>query len=123
VQRWLARSRVSRSFDEGGLALANYPGHRSERRGRLSTCWVAISRLCCRVPSRGRLTRAEIATRSDNLDVAWLRDDNGASEEALTDPDDIAAAIIGHLRAALAEIEAASEELVGEIAGSEEIRA
>lgn len=69
-----------------------------------------------------RFTRAEIATRNDNLDISWLRDDNGVSEEALTDPDDIAAAIIGHLRAALAEVEAASEELGGEIAGAEEIR-
>jgi type I restriction enzyme M protein len=70
-----------------------------------------------------RFTRAEIANRNDNLDIAWLRDEDGSSEEALTDPDDIAAAIIGHLRAALVEIEAASEELVGEIAGAEEISA
>jgi len=68
-----------------------------------------------------RFTRAEIANRNDNLDIAWLRDDNGASEESLTDPDDIAAAIIGHLKAALAEIEAAGEELLGEVAGAEEM--
>jgi type I restriction enzyme M protein len=70
-----------------------------------------------------RFTRTEIANRNDNLDIAWLRDEDGSSEEALTDPGDIAAAIIGHLRAALLEIEAASEELVGEIAGAEEISA
>src|SRR6516164_3978800 len=40
-----------------------------------------------------RFTRAEIASRSDNLDIAWLRDDSGSSEESLSDPDDIAAAI------------------------------
>ncbi len=68
-----------------------------------------------------RFTRQEVAARNDNLDISWLRDDNGSSEESLTDPDDIAAAIIGHLKAALAEIEAASEELGGEIAGAEEI--
>jgi type I restriction enzyme M protein len=58
-----------------------------------------------------RFTRAEIASRNDNLDIAWLRDDNGTSEESLTDPGDIAAAILAHLRAALAEIEAVNEEL------------
>ena len=63
-----------------------------------------------------RLTRAEIAKRNDNLDIAWLRDDDGVSEETLTEPDDIAAAIIGHLKAALAEIEAVGEELAGESA-------
>jgi type I restriction enzyme M protein len=63
-----------------------------------------------------RFTRAEIANRNDNLDVSWLRDNDGASEEALTDSDDIAAAIIGHLKAALAEIEGVREETVGEVA-------
>jgi hypothetical protein len=32
----------------------------------------------------------------------------------LTDPDDIAAAIVGHLKAALAEIQAVSEGLPGD---------
>jgi type I restriction enzyme M protein len=70
-----------------------------------------------------RFTRQEVAARNDNLDISWLRDDNGASEEALTDPDEIAAAIIGHLRAALAEIEATSEELAGEVVDADEISA
>jgi type I restriction enzyme M protein len=70
-----------------------------------------------------RFTREEIAARGDSLDITWLRDDNGASEEALIDPDDIAAAIIGHLKAALAEIEAVSEEVVREVADAEEIGA
>jgi len=68
-----------------------------------------------------RFTRAAIANRNDNLDISWLRDSDGTSEESLTDPDDIAAAIIGHLSAALAEIEAANEELVGDVASAEEI--
>ncbi len=56
-------------------------------------------------------TREDIAARNDNLDIAWLRDTETEAEEALTEPEDIAAAIIGHLKAALSEIEALSEEL------------
>ena len=56
-------------------------------------------------------SRAEIAARNDKLDIGWLRDDEEVVEEGLTEPDDIAAAILGHLRAALDEIEAVSDEL------------
>ncbi|MEQ1938042.1 N-6 DNA methylase [Mesorhizobium sp. CN5-321] len=56
-------------------------------------------------------TREAIAARNDNLDIAWLRDTEAEAEEALTEPEDIAAAIIGHLKAALEEIEALSEEV------------
>ena len=59
-----------------------------------------------------RFTREAIAARNDNLDIAWLRDTEAEAEEALTEPEDIAAAIIGHLKAALEEIEALSEEKV-----------
>ena len=55
--------------------------------------------------------RPAIAARNDNLDFAWLRDTEADAEETLTEPDDIAAAIIGHLKAALEEIETLSEEL------------
>jgi type I restriction enzyme M protein len=58
-----------------------------------------------------KFTRAEIANRNDNLDISWLRDNEEAVEEGLTEPDDIAAAILGHLRAALEEIEAVADEL------------
>lgn len=58
-----------------------------------------------------RFSREAIAERNDNLDLAWLRDTEAEAEEALTEPEDIAAAIIGHLKAALEEIEALSEEL------------
>jgi type I restriction enzyme M protein len=57
-----------------------------------------------------RFTREEIAARDDSLDITWLRDDSEA-EEGLVDPDDIAAAIVGHLKAALAEVEGLSEGL------------
>ncbi|MDP3803469.1 N-6 DNA methylase [Brevundimonas sp.] len=58
-------------------------------------------------------TRSDITARNDNLDIAWLRDDSDAAEDDLSDPEDIAAAILGHLRAALAEVEAVDAELAG----------
>jgi type I restriction enzyme M protein len=56
-------------------------------------------------------TREAIKTRNDNLDISWLRDTEIDTEEHLTEPEDISAAIIGHLKAALEEIEALSDEL------------
>jgi len=56
-------------------------------------------------------TREFIKARNDNLDISWLRDTEVDTEEHLTEPEDIAAAIIGHLKAALVEIETLSEEL------------
>ncbi|MGH7224048.1 MAG: N-6 DNA methylase [Gemmataceae bacterium] len=56
-------------------------------------------------------TRDAIKARNDNLDIAWLRDTEAEAEEQLTEPEDIAAAIIGHLKAALEDIETLSEEL------------
>ncbi|WP_421593001.1 N-6 DNA methylase [Shinella sp. M27] len=61
-------------------------------------------------------TRAAIAERFDNLDISWLGETDADPEASLTDPDDITLAILGHLRAALTEIEAVSEE-IAEIAG------
>jgi type I restriction enzyme M protein len=58
-----------------------------------------------------RFTREEIAARNDNLDISWLRDTEAEAEEQLTEPEDIAAAIISHLKAALEGVEALSEEL------------
>jgi type I restriction enzyme M protein len=58
-----------------------------------------------------KLTRDEIAGRGDNLDWTWLRDESGDPEDEMTEPDEIAAAIMGHLRAALEEIEALNEDL------------
>lgn len=66
-----------------------------------------------------KFTRAEIAKRNDNLDISWLREDEEEVEEGLIEPDDIAAAILGHLRAALEEIEAVADEL----AETEEVEA
>jgi Type I restriction-modification system methyltransferase subunit len=70
-----------------------------------------------------KFTREEIAARSDNLDITWLRDDDASAEDGLDDPEDIAAAILGHLRAALAEVEAVAEELEGEVRALPEVGA
>ena len=56
-------------------------------------------------------TREQIASRNDNLDISWLRDTEAETEQQLTEPEDIADAIIDHLKAALTEIETLSEEL------------
>jgi type I restriction enzyme M protein len=56
-------------------------------------------------------TREQVKARNDSLDIAWLRDTDAEAEEQLTDPEDIAAAIIGHLKAALEDVETLSDEL------------
>lgn len=62
-------------------------------------------------------SRAQIAARNDNLDIAWLRDTSDDPEDEMTEPEDLVAALTGHLRAALAEIEAFSEELAAATVG------
>lgn len=64
-----------------------------------------------------RFDRDAIKARNDNLDITWLRDTEAEAEEGLTEPEDIAAAIIGHLKAALEEIETLDDELKGEAEG------
>ncbi|MGI9499621.1 MAG: N-6 DNA methylase [Geminicoccaceae bacterium] len=61
-----------------------------------------------------RFTREAVAARGDNLDISWLRDGEEEAEDGLTDPEDITAAILGHLREALREVEALTVELEGE---------
>lgn len=56
-------------------------------------------------------TREEIAARGDNLDIAWLNDTSADAEDGLDTPEDIAAAIEGHLKVALDEIAALVAEL------------
>ncbi|MBE1237214.1 N-6 DNA methylase [Phaeovibrio sulfidiphilus] len=67
-----------------------------------------------------KFTRAQITERNDNLDIAWLRDDSADPEDGLTEPADIAAAIMGHLQTALDEIAALAEEVGGEAVAVEE---
>ncbi len=66
-------------------------------------------------------TREQIKERNDNLDIAWLRDESEDTEERLTEPAAIAAAIMGHLRAALEEIEGLAEEIEPEAEVAEEV--
>ncbi|HEX3917501.1 MAG TPA: N-6 DNA methylase [Caulobacteraceae bacterium] len=61
-----------------------------------------------------RFSREDIAARNDNLDLAWLRDDSAEHEDGLSDPHDLLAAILGHLRAALVEVKAVDAELAGD---------
>jgi type I restriction enzyme M protein len=63
-------------------------------------------------------TREQITARSDNLDIAWLRDTGADPEDEMTEPEEIAAAIMNHLRAALEEIDTLSEELTPEVTES-----
>lgn len=58
-----------------------------------------------------RFTRAEIAARGDNLDISWLKDTSAEAEDGLATPEEIAAAIEGHLKTALEEIAALVAEL------------
>jgi type I restriction enzyme M protein len=63
-------------------------------------------------------SRGQIKDRNDNLDIVWLRDTSNDPEDEMTEPTDLAAAIIDHLKSALEEIEAFSEDLGGEVAPS-----
>ncbi|MBA4191192.1 MAG: SAM-dependent methyltransferase [Planctomycetaceae bacterium] len=52
-----------------------------------------------------KFSREEIAKRSDNLDITWLRDENATNSAVLPSPDEIAARITARLRTALNEME------------------
>jgi type I restriction enzyme M protein len=56
-------------------------------------------------------SREQIAARGDNLDIAWLRDTSNDPEDEMTEPEELAAAIISHLTNALEDIEDFSSEL------------
>ena len=58
-----------------------------------------------------KFSRANIAKRGDNLDISWLRDDDLGHNEELGEPDEIAAAIVGHLEVAMTELEGLRELL------------
>lgn len=57
------------------------------------------------------MSREEIRRRDDNLDVTWLKNQGSDSEFSLSEPEEIAAAIIGHLKNALDEVESLVEDL------------
>ena len=70
-----------------------------------------------------RFTREEIAARGDNLDIHWLKDTSDEAEDGLDTPEDIAAAIEGHLKLALEEIGALVAELGSETDAAELVEA
>ena len=61
-----------------------------------------------------KLSRTQIAERSDNLNWLWLRDESGDPDDTMQDPAEILVAIIGHLRAALGELNALNAEVEGD---------
>lgn len=56
-------------------------------------------------------SREDIAAKGDTFNLHWLRDNSNDSEDELSEPDELAAAIAAHLKNALEEIEALSDEL------------
>ena len=70
-----------------------------------------------------RFTSEQIAERNHNLDISWLRDESGDPEDDMTEPAEIATAIMGHLQAAMDEITALVEEVGGEAVADEEATA
>jgi len=55
-------------------------------------------------------TRDEIARRNDNLDISWLRGAESTDEDK-AEPEEIAAVIATHLRAALTELESLAADI------------
>jgi type I restriction enzyme M protein len=70
-----------------------------------------------------RFSREDITARGDNLDINWLKDDPAHAEDGLETPDEIAAAIEGHLVAALEEVRGLVEALAGDAAEPELVEA
>lgn len=62
-----------------------------------------------------RFTRETIAQRADNLDIAWLKDENGGSAEALPEPAVLANEAIAELEAALDDLRTLLSELGEEV--------
>lgn len=59
-------------------------------------------------------SRDEIAGNNDNLNLTWLRDNSSDPEDEMTEPSELAEAIIRHLRNALDEIERLRTDLAVE---------
>lgn len=59
-------------------------------------------------------SREEIRRRDDNLNIAWLRDEDSGRHEDLPEPEEIAAAITAKLQEALSEMEELTSLLAGE---------
>lgn len=59
-------------------------------------------------------TRVQIATRGDNLDISWLRDEDASDHNELPEPEEIAAQIRERLQEALEEMDTLTALLEGE---------
>lgn len=90
------KSLKSDDFSEFEISFGADPEGKSERKEGVR--WRPFS-------------RDEIHAKSDDLYFSWLGDVESDPEQSLTEPDEIAAAILGHLHAALAEIEALTDDL------------
>ena len=62
-----------------------------------------------------RFTREYIAKRSNNLDIAWLKDDSETSADDLSEPEVLAEEALGELEAAMAELRGILAELSGQV--------
>ncbi|MDC3957424.1 N-6 DNA methylase [Polyangium jinanense] len=60
-----------------------------------------------------KFSREEIRARGDNLDIAWLKDENVRGADDLPEPEEIADEILERLRIAVMEIEGLRAELGG----------
>ena len=60
-----------------------------------------------------KFTRDELAKRSDNLDITWLKDNSVTDHADLAEPDVIAAEIVAQLQTAMDEMQALQEEIGG----------
>lgn len=85
-------------FSQFEVVYGSDPGGIAKRKNGAGDRWRSFS-------------RKAIADRSDNLDLSWLADTETDPEDTLTEPEEIAAAILMHLRAALNEVEEITDEL------------
>jgi type I restriction enzyme M protein len=63
-------------------------------------------------------SREQIAARQQSLDIAWLKDTSNDPEDEMTEPKELATAIVNHLRRALEEVDVLMEELIPETEGA-----
>lgn len=62
-----------------------------------------------------RFTRDWIASRSDSLDISWLKDNSETAAEDMPEPEALAVEVLGELEAAMAEIRSILLELGDEV--------
>jgi type I restriction enzyme M protein len=61
-----------------------------------------------------KFTREQIAARADNLDIAWLRDENTTHSDDLPEPEEIASRIMEKLRTAMGKMQELNEAFAPE---------